>query len=59
LILAGAKGVSVGTASFADPAAIITIQNELKELLTARGFTSVAQAVGYAHRPIADSESNA
>jgi dihydroorotate dehydrogenase (NAD+) catalytic subunit len=52
LILAGAKGVSVGTASFADPAAIITIQNELKELLTTRGFTSVAQAVGFAHRPI-------
>ena len=27
------------------------IQNELKELLKARGFTSVAQAVGFAHRP--------
>ena len=52
LILAGAKGVSVGTASFADPAAIITIQDELKELLTERGFTSVAQAVGFAHRQI-------
>ncbi len=51
LILAGAKGVSVGTASFGDPAAIITIQNELKELLKIRGFTSVAQAVGFAHRP--------
>ncbi|MFZ4124045.1 MAG: dihydroorotate dehydrogenase [Candidatus Planktophila sp.] len=51
LILAGAKGVSIGTASFGDPAAIITIQNELIELLLARGFTSVAQAVGYAHRP--------
>lgn len=51
LILAGAKGVSVGTASFGDPAAIITIQNELKELFKVRGFTSVAQAVGYAHRP--------
>jgi dihydroorotate dehydrogenase (NAD+) catalytic subunit len=51
LILAGAKGVSIGTASFGDPAAIITIQNELIELLSARGFTSVAQAVGYAHRP--------
>ena len=36
LILAGAKGVSVGTAS----------------LLTERGFTSVAQAVGFAHRQI-------
>jgi len=54
LILAGAKGVSVGTASFGDPAAIITIQNELKELLKIRGFTSVAQAVGYAHRPSED-----
>jgi dihydroorotate dehydrogenase (NAD+) catalytic subunit len=56
LILAGAKGVSVGTASFGDPAAIITIQNELKDLLKARGFTSVAQAVGYAHRPAEDIE---
>lgn len=56
LILAGAKGVSVGTASFGDPAAIITIQNELKELLKVRGFTSVAEAVGYAHRPLEDIE---
>jgi dihydroorotate dehydrogenase (NAD+) catalytic subunit len=59
LILAGAKGVSVGTASFADPAAIITIQNELKELLAARGFTSVAQAVGFAHRPLEAPGNNA
>ena len=59
LILAGAKGVSVGTASFADPAAIITIQNELKELLAARGFTSVAQAIGFAHRPVEESGNNA
>jgi len=59
LILAGAKGVSVGTASFADPAAIITIQNELKELLAARGFTSVAQAVGFAHRPVEESGNHA
>jgi dihydroorotate dehydrogenase (NAD+) catalytic subunit len=55
LILAGAKGVSIGTASFGDPAAIITIQNELIELLKARGFSSVAQAVGYAHRVIEES----
>lgn len=54
LILAGAKGVSVGTASFGDPAAIISIQNELKELLKVREFTSVAQAVGYAQRPVED-----
>jgi len=59
LILAGAKGVSVGTASFADPAAIISIQNELKELLTTRGFTSVAQAVGFAHRPLEEPGSSA
>jgi hypothetical protein len=29
---------------------------ELKDLLKARGFTSVAQAVGYAHRPSEDIE---
>ena len=55
LILAGAKGVSIGTASFGDPTAIITIQKELIELLEERGFTSVAQAVGYAHRVIEES----
>jgi dihydroorotate dehydrogenase (NAD+) catalytic subunit len=55
LILAGARGVSIGTASFGDPAAIITIQNELIELLEARGFTSVAQAVGFANRPVDES----
>ena len=55
LILAGARGVSIGTASFGDPAAIITIQHELIELLKARGFTSVAQAVGFAHRPVDES----
>jgi len=50
LILAGASGVSVGTASFGNPTAIISIQNELRELLAQRGFTSLKQAVGYAHR---------
>ena len=50
LILAGASGVSVGTASFGDPTAIIKIQRELGELLAQRGFTSLKQAVGYAHR---------
>jgi dihydroorotate dehydrogenase (NAD+) catalytic subunit len=50
LILAGASGVSVGTASFGNPTALISIQNELKELLAQRGFTSLKQAVGYAHR---------
>lgn len=50
LILAGASGVSVGTASFGDPTALIKIQNELRDLLAARGFTTMQQAIGYAHR---------
>ena len=50
LILAGASGVSVGTASFRNPTALITIQNELRDLLAARGFATVQQAIGLAHR---------
>jgi dihydroorotate dehydrogenase (NAD+) catalytic subunit len=50
LILAGASGVSVGTASFGDPTALIKIQNELRDLLAARGFATLQQAVGFAHR---------
>ena len=50
LVLAGASGISVGTASFGDPTALIKIQSELHDLLAAREFTSFQQAVGYAHR---------
>jgi dihydroorotate dehydrogenase (NAD+) catalytic subunit len=50
MILAGASGVSVGTASFRDPAAVYRIQNELREILMAKGFGSVKEAVGFAHR---------
>jgi dihydroorotate dehydrogenase (NAD+) catalytic subunit len=50
MILAGASGVSIGTASFGNPTAIMSIQTELKQLLLDRGFTSLKQAVGYAHR---------
>jgi dihydroorotate dehydrogenase (NAD+) catalytic subunit len=50
LILAGASGVSIGTASFGNPTAIMAIQRELPALLAARGFTSVRDAIGYAHR---------
>lgn len=49
-ILAGASGVSVGTASFGNPHAAVDIQNELRELLIAKGFPSLKAAVGYAHR---------
>lgn len=50
LILAGASGVSVGTASFGNPSAIIAIQRELPSLLAARGFATLKDAIGYAHR---------
>jgi dihydroorotate dehydrogenase (NAD+) catalytic subunit len=50
LILAGASGVSVGTASFGNPSALIKIQDELRDLLQARGFATLQQAIGYAHR---------
>jgi dihydroorotate dehydrogenase (NAD+) catalytic subunit len=50
LILAGASGISVGTASFGNPTALISIQNELRDLLAAGGFATLQQAIGYAHR---------
>ena len=50
LVLAGASGVSVGTATFGNPSAVITVKNELEALLIERGFTSFKDAVGYAHR---------
>ncbi len=50
LILAGASGVSVGTASFGNPSALIEIQRELADLLAARGFATMQQAIGFAHR---------
>jgi len=50
LILAGASGISVGTASFGNPTALVKIQNELRDLLAARGFATLKDAIGYAHR---------
>ena len=51
MIAAGASGVSIGTASFSNPTAIMSIQNELKDLLVTKGFTTLRQAIGFAHRP--------
>jgi dihydroorotate dehydrogenase (NAD+) catalytic subunit len=51
MIAAGASGVSIGTASFGNPTAIMSIQKELEQLLIAKGFTSLRQAIGFAHRP--------
>ena len=50
MILAGASGVSIGTASFGNPTAIMSIQAELKQLLIDRDFKSFKQAIGFAHR---------
>ena len=49
-ILAGASAVSVGTATFNDPSAPARVSRELQEALAVRGFSSVADAIGYAHR---------
>jgi dihydroorotate dehydrogenase (NAD+) catalytic subunit len=50
LILAGASAVSVGTATFGNPLAAMTIKSELEALLISKGFNSTSEAVGYAHR---------
>ena len=49
-ILAGASAVSVGTAVFGDPRAPVRVLAELDAALDERGFASVADAVGFAHR---------
>lgn len=49
-ILAGASAVSVGTAVFNDPSAPMRVQQELATALAERGFNSIKDAVGYAHR---------
>ena len=49
-LLAGASAVSVGTAIFNDPSAPMRVLAELEHALGERGFASVADAVGYAHR---------
>jgi dihydroorotate dehydrogenase (NAD+) catalytic subunit len=49
-VAAGASAVSVGTMTFHDPAAPVRVQRELLGLLDDRGFKTVADAVGIAHR---------
>ncbi len=49
-VLAGASAVSVGTVVFNDPSAPERIAGELAVALAERGFGSVAEAVGHAHR---------
>jgi len=49
-LAAGAAAVSVGTMTFHDPSAPARVQRELLGLLEERGFATVADAVGIAHR---------
>ncbi len=53
-ILAGASAVSVGTAVFGDPMAPVRILSELSTALDERGFASLRDAIGLAHRPAAE-----
>jgi dihydroorotate dehydrogenase (NAD+) catalytic subunit len=53
LVLAGASAVSVGTAVFHDPSAPVRVLAELADALAARGFASLEEAVGHAHRQLA------
>src|SRR3954451_8551995 len=50
-VLAGANAVSVGTTVFGDPTAPIRVLDELARALAERGFSSVADVIGLAHRP--------
>lgn len=49
-VLAGASAVSVGTTTFNDPGAVARVSRELARALAERGFASLHEAVGYAHR---------
>jgi dihydroorotate dehydrogenase (NAD+) catalytic subunit len=48
-LLAGASAVSVGTAVFNDPHAPARISAELHDILAARGFARLSDAVGLGH----------
>ena len=50
LVLAGASAISIGTANFGNPRATMLVKEELERLLISRGFNSLQEAVGYAHR---------
>ena len=50
MILAGARAVQVGTATFAEPRAALRIQNELEAWAIRHGISDWSQARGVAHR---------
>lgn len=51
LVLAGASAISIGTATFGNPTAVIKVKEELHALLEERGFENFVDAIGFAHRP--------
>ena len=51
-ILAGASAVSIGTATFGNPTAVIKVRDELSTILQERGFESLSDAIGFAHREV-------
>ena len=51
-ILAGASAVSIGTATFGNPTAVIKVRDELSAILQERGFDSLSDAIGFAHREV-------
>lgn len=52
LVLAGASAVSIGTATFGNPTAVLQIRDQLSELLLEKGITDFRDAIGFAHRGV-------
>jgi dihydroorotate dehydrogenase (NAD+) catalytic subunit len=49
LLLAGARAVQVGTATFADPRSVQRVVDEIEEWCRAHGVGSVGELIGGAH----------
>ena len=52
LVLAGASAVSIGTATFGNPTAVLQLRDQLSELLLEKGITDFRDAIGFAHRGV-------
>ena len=52
LVLAGASAVSIGTATFGNPTAVLQIRDQLSDLLLEKGITDFRDAIGFAHRGV-------
>jgi dihydroorotate dehydrogenase (NAD+) catalytic subunit len=50
--LAGASAVQIGTASFIDPSASVTILDGIESYLSEKGFSDIKEVVGYINRNI-------